>query len=848
MTRRVAMRMVAYVSVALATLQCVEATGPRALDNSIGVILSGLVPSGSGAPSGLSSATVTTRVVYVSLSPDAVPGGTTAAITNRATGAVVTAAVVNGGFDPVPIGASIGDTLAVAVSTSEHGAAVSGFVLVAARRAPRVVRTNPPPGGRDVPLNSTVVVIFSEPLDPGTLDTTALQLSRDSVLVAGTARLAAGSSLIAEFQPASLLAPLTTYRFSVSPNIQGVAGDAVTAAEPVSFTTGTGVQSVGAAKLAFTVQPTNATAGAVLSSVVVAIQDSLGNTMTSANDVVIMRSACVPGSSCDGTYTGNSLSGGVSVQAVNGLATFSTLRLALALNGYTLVATSGTLPPVTSAPFDVAAGGPALLMFVGFSYATVGQPFSADVAIEDGAFNTVSNATNAVTLSLASGPAGARLTGTLTASAVNGVAHFTDVSLDQPGTYTIKATATGLRETTIGSIAYDAGALIAVSTGDDHSCGLTLAGVAYCWGRNDHGQLGDSTTTNRTAPAPVAGGLTFRALVAGGRHTCGLSTSGPWFCWGANESGQLGDGTTSDQWSPVAMAGSLQFIALSLGESHTCGIVSQPDLEALYYCWGLNDHGQLGDGTTTPRTSPTLVAGIVLASGPVSAGGDHTCAQNFDLGETFCWGANNHGQLADATTIDRPTAVIIVGIPCDSGPPGFVPPVYCPRGAFTPFNMGMTTGRLHTCAGAGGAFAMSFAWYCWGANGNGQLGDGTTTDRLGPVLVNAGQQFGLVSAGGSHTCAIGAVRLPTPPGQVLRGTVFCWGSNSNGQLGDGTTTQRTSPVSVSGGLTFMSVSAGANHTCAVSVSGVYCWGSNAAGQLGNGSTTDSSVPVKVVVQ
>src|SRR5690349_63600 len=635
MTRSMAMWTLAFVSVALAATRCTDSTGPRMLDNSIGVILSGLVAPASGASYALSSPAVTARVVYVSLPPHAVPGGVTAAITNRATGAVITVAVVNGGFDPVPIGATMGDTLAVTVTTTERGAPVMGLVLVAARRAPRVVRTNPPPGGRDVPLNATIVIIFSEPLDPATLDTASVQLVRDNASVAGTVRLAVGSSLIAEFQPANLLTPQTTYRLNVSTQIQGEAGVPLTAPEPVSFTTGTSVQAPGAAKLAFTVQPTNGTAGVVLSSVVVAIQDSLGHTLTSANDVVSVRSACVPGSTCDGTYTGNSLSGGISVQAVNGVATFSTLRLALALNGYTLVATSGTLTPATSAPFDVSAGGPAILMFVGLRYATVAHPFTADVAIEDGAFNRVSSATNAVTLSLASGPPGATLTGTLTGSAVNGVAHFTDLSVDRSGTYTLKATADGLREATIGSIAYGAGALITVSTGDSHSCGLNIDGVAYCWGLNDHGQLGDGTTTDRTAPVAVAGGLTFLGLTVGGDHSCGLSTTGPWFCWGANESGQLGDGTTSDRWSPVVMAGSLQLNSLSLGRSHTCGIVSRPDLEELFYCWGRNDHGQVGDGTTTQPTSPTPVTGIGVAFGPVIAGGNHTCAQDYDMGETY---------------------------------------------------------------------------------------------------------------------------------------------------------------------------------------------------------------------
>ncbi len=169
--------------------------------------------------------------------------------------------------------------------------------------------------------------------------------------------------------------------------------------------------------------------------------------------------------------------------------------------------------------------------------------------------------------------------------------------------------------------------------------------------------------------------------------------------------------------------------------------------------------------------------------------------------------------------------------------------VASPIGWVSPFNPTITAGGAHTCAHAGGAYYMSFAWYCWGANGSGQLGDGTTTDRLTRVLVGGGRSFTIVSAGGSHTCGVAG------GSGTVAGDAYCWGANDHGQLGTGAIIQQTSPALVAGGLSFAALSAGGSHTCGVIAGGgVYCWGNNSAGQLGNGTTTSSSVPVKVLGQ
>ncbi|WP_338796768.1 IPTL-CTERM sorting domain-containing protein [Acidovorax sp. DW039] len=348
-----------------------------------------------------------------------------------------------------------------------------------------------------------------------------------------------------------------------------------------------------------------------------------------------------------------------------------------------------------------------------------------------------------------------------------------------------------------------------VSAGSSHTCALTVSKTIYCWGYNGNGQLGDGSTTNRSAPRAVQRfGRSTSPIVSGDNHSCGLTVAGGAFCWGDNRYGQLGDGTETDRALPVAVESLPSgVIQLAAGTRHTCALTSA----GAVLCWGSNGAGQLGDGTNTFSKTPVPVSGLSGGVQSIAAGGDFTCAVT-TAGALQCWGDNNAGQLGDGSATNRNTPTAVTGL--SSGVQSVV------------------LGGNHACALTDAASVL-----CWGYNFSGQLGDGTQVNRTSPAAVaGLGGEVQAITAGKNHTCVVAGT-----------GGVLCWGGNFEGQLGDGSTTRRTTPVTVSGlSSGVQQVAAGENHSCAVTITGAtQCWGSNNAGQLGDGTTSSHSTPVAV---
>jgi alpha-tubulin suppressor-like RCC1 family protein len=389
-----------------------------------------------------------------------------------------------------------------------------------------------------------------------------------------------------------------------------------------------------------------------------------------------------------------------------------------------------------------------------------------------------------------------------------GVSDGTRASTTQGGTVTmlsagsINLTASAEGKTGSIAVAISPFALSSVQAGVVNTCGLTVTGLAFCWGLNQNGRLGDGTTTDRPKPTQTATAVRFSKIYSGNGVNCALTTAGKAYCWGANGLGTVGTGTTSSgELSPVAVVAALTFQTMSLNFARSCGLTTAGAIA----CWGVPP---FGDGSSATSLTPVSPSGGLTFKALANAR-NHVCALT-TAGSAYCWGPNDQYQIGDGTNTARPNPTAV------SGGLSFA---------------SITAGTDFTC----GLTAAGAAW-CWGWNLEKELGDGTTTFRDAPVPVQGGIAFSSIAAGNAFVCGLDAA-----------GHAYCWGWNGGGQLGDPTASASSgAPLAVSGGIIFASISAGADHACGVSTSGVtYCWGGNTNSSLGDGTTTRRNVPTAV---
>lgn len=352
-----------------------------------------------------------------------------------------------------------------------------------------------------------------------------------------------------------------------------------------------------------------------------------------------------------------------------------------------------------------------------------------------------------------------------------------------------------------------------------HTCLSTRTGAVYCWGQGAYGALGNDGSYR---------GLPTRALVVGdaidvwcgGRFTCARRQEKSLFCWGEDQAGQLGgpstkacgDATIDSVCAPVpeAVAGVSDARGVALGSDHACALLSDGSVS----CWGQNAQGQLGDPGLGTRMQPGTVAGVSGAT-QVAAGDQHTCALVGSPGKVLCWGQNANGQIGSGkVSASEPSAVEVTGI-SDA--------------------VEVAAGGEHTCARRAGGTVT-----CWGYNYFGQLGRDSKqpTRATAPADVVGIGDATQLALGRYHSCALHA-----------SGTISCWGYNSKGELGDGTSTDRQKPVDVLTIRDAAALAAGSWHTCAILRSGpVLCWGDDLGGQLGIDGVNKIPNPRPVAVQ
>ncbi|OGA48443.1 MAG: hypothetical protein A3G25_17075 [Betaproteobacteria bacterium RIFCSPLOWO2_12_FULL_63_13] len=409
--------------------------------------------------------------------------------------------------------------------------------------------------------------------------------------------------------------------------------------------------------------------------------------------------------------------------------------------------------------------------------------------------------------------------------------------------------------------------ITAITAGWGHTVVVDGEGKVWAWGVNGRGQLGDGTTTSRAEPVPITGLTGITAISAGLNHTLAIKSDASVLAWGANGSGQLGDGTATDSSSPVAVQGLIGVKAVSAGAGHSVALLSDGTLKA----WGYNGFGQLGDGSKVNRRTPVSTQELGGEVTAVAAAAGNTVVLRADR-TVWGWGSDGDGQLgaAPVSSYTVPGSVPgltgvkaiaagrshVVGLKSDGNVWGAGVHYKAVQGISDATDASVSVaGRVPglsdvTAIAAGDSHTVALksdgSVWAWGWNGYGQLGDGTTNDGVDPVQVSGLPTIAMIAAGWYHNVAVGT-----------DGSVWAWGDNSKGQLGVISTqicsntlrftgcakTPRRVATLPPGAVT--ALAAGADHTLALSGGKVWAWGNNSAGQLGNGTTSSSSIPQAV---
>ena len=339
---------------------------------------------------------------------------------------------------------------------------------------------------------------------------------------------------------------------------------------------------------------------------------------------------------------------------------------------------------------------------------------------------------------------------------------------------------------------------------------LFSSGGLWTIGRNSYGMLGDNGTSHKSSPVQIYGeGTNWKSVAAGNLHSAAIKTDGTLWLWGHNTDGQLGDNSITSRSSPVQIyGGGTNWKSVSGGYYHTAAIKNDGTL----WTWGYNAYGQLGDNSITSMSSPVQIYGGDTNWKHISCGRNHAAAIKTD-GTLWTWGRNNDGQLGDNSRTSRSSPVQIYG--------------------------GGANWKLLSCGHYYiAAIKDDGTVWAWGQNSNGQLGDNSITHRSSPVQTTAGgTNWKHISCGRYHSAAI-----------KTDGTLWTWGHNLDGQLGDNSITNRSSPIqNVAGGTNWKLINCGGYHSAAIKTDGtLWAWGQNFYGQLGDNSTTHRSSPVQTI--